>query len=208
MEYWNSLLTEKSWKILQEIKKKYDFILIGGWATYLWTKQQKSKDIDIAVDLEELQKLKQEILIKNDRLKKYEIKFEDIDLDIYVSFFSELSIPIENLKKYSQNIEGFRVVSPEALMVLKQGAELSRRNSVKGEKDKIDIISLLLFTSFDLKKYYFILRENNKENYLKELIIIIKRFSDYNSVHLTPREFKLKKERILKEIKFNLKSVV
>ncbi len=201
MEYWNSLLTEKSWKLLQEIKKKYNFILIGGWATYLWTKQQKSKDIDIAVDLTELQKLKQENLIKNERLKKYEIKFGEIDIDIYVSYFSELSIPIQNLKKYSENLEGFRVVSPEALMVLKQGAELNRRNSVKGEKDKIDIISLLLFTSFDLKKYYLILKENNNKNYLEELIVLIKNFSNYNSVHLTPREFKLKKEKLLKGLK-------
>ncbi len=41
-EYWNSLITEKSWKILQEIKKEHEFILIGGWAAYLLAKQQKS----------------------------------------------------------------------------------------------------------------------------------------------------------------------
>ena len=40
-EFWNSLLTEKSWNLLIEIKKKYDFILIGGWAVYLLTRQQK-----------------------------------------------------------------------------------------------------------------------------------------------------------------------
>ena len=48
-EFWNSLLTEKSWEILQELRKNYDFILIGGWAVYLLTKQKKSKDIDIVI---------------------------------------------------------------------------------------------------------------------------------------------------------------
>ena len=89
--FWNSLLTEKSWKILQEFREKYDFILIGGWAVYLWAKRQKSKDIDIVVSIDELQKLKKENLVKNDRLKKYEIKTGEIDIDIYASYFSELA---------------------------------------------------------------------------------------------------------------------
>src|SRR3989344_8031754 len=118
MEYWNSQLTEKSWKLLQELVKKYNFILIGGWAVYLLTKQQKSKDIDIVVDIAELQKLKQENLIKNDRLKKYEIKLEEIDVDIYLSYFSKLTIPAEEIKNYSIKIEGLNVASPEALLIL------------------------------------------------------------------------------------------
>ena len=68
MEYWNTLLTEKSWVLLQEIRKKYQFVLIGGWAIYLWARRQKSKDIDIVVSIDELQKLKQENLEKNDHL--------------------------------------------------------------------------------------------------------------------------------------------
>jgi hypothetical protein len=32
VNYWHTLLTEKSWKVLQKIKKEFDFILIGGWA--------------------------------------------------------------------------------------------------------------------------------------------------------------------------------
>ena len=74
MEFWNSDLTEKSWKILREFKKDHNFVLIGGWATYLWARRQKSKDIDIVVEIDELQKLKNEGLSKNDNLKKYEIK--------------------------------------------------------------------------------------------------------------------------------------
>ena len=201
MEFWNSLFTEKSWDLLKEIRKKYDFILIGGWATYLWTKQQKSKDIDIVVDLNELQKLKQEQLIKNDRLKKYEIKFEDIDVDIYVPYFSKLTLPAEDIKNYSTELEGFNVISPEALLVLKQGAEIERGNSTKGEKDKIDIASILFFSGINLNSYKIILKKYKLENYLENLIHLLKNFKDYNSLNLTPREFKLKKEKILKELK-------
>ncbi len=63
-QFWNSLLTEKSWKILHELKKGYSFIVIGGWAVYLLTRQQKSKDIDILVSILELAKFKTEDLRK------------------------------------------------------------------------------------------------------------------------------------------------
>ena len=201
MEFWNSELTEKSWKLLQEINKKYKFIVIGGWATYLWIKQQKSKDIDIVVEIEELQKLKNEFLIKNDRLKKYEIKFGDVDIDIYVSHYSQLAIPAEDIKKYSTKLDGFNVISPEALLILKQGAEINRKNSIKGEKDQIDIISLLFFSDPDYSKYFSMLKKYSLENYRERLIIILKNFKDYNSLYLTPRAFKIKKDKILKELK-------
>lgn len=207
MEFWNSLLTEKSWKILQELNKKYDFILIGGWAAYLWTKQQKSKDIDIVVDINELQKLKNENLSKNERLKKYEIKIEEVDIDIYVGHFSKLALPVEELKKYASKIEGFNVVKSEALLILKQGAEIERGHSAKGEKDRIDIMSLLFFTDFDFKDYSSILKNYNLESYIDKLISLVSVYKDYSSLELTPREFKLKKKDILRELKEDLKAL-
>ena len=201
MEFWNSQLTEKSWKILQELRRKYDFILIGGWATYLWTKQQKSKDIDIVVEIKELEKLKAESLSKNDHLKKYGIKIEEVDVDIYVSHFSKLEIAPENLKKYIKKVEGFKVVSPEVLLILKQGAYKDRENSVKGEKDKIDILSLLFFSDINFKSYKSILREYSLISYTEKLLDLVKNFKDYNSLNLTPREFKIKKKFILGELR-------
>ena len=201
MEFWNSQLTEKSWKILQDISQQYNFILIGGWAIYLWTKQQKSKDIDIIVGIDELQKLKKANISKNDNLKKYELKFGEIDVDIYVEYYSKLVIPIEDLKDYSSQIEGFNVVLPESLIILKQGAEIDREYSVKGEKDKIDIISLLFFSDFNYKRYFSILKKYTKEDYLNKLISLVKNFKDYNSLALSPREFKIKKEKALAELK-------
>lgn len=201
MEFWNSQLTEKSWKILQELRKKYNFILIGGWAIYLWTRQQKSKDIDIVVEISELQKFKNESLSKNDNLKKYEIKIEEIDVDIYASHFSKLAIAPENLKKYTKKVEGFNVVSPEALIILKQGAYEDRKDSIKGEKDKIDILSLLFFSGVNFKSYKSILKEYSLIHYIENLISLIRNFKDYNYLHFTPREFKLKKELILNELR-------
>lgn len=49
-EFWNSDITEASWRGLQELKREIDFVLIGGWAVYLYSRLQKSKDIDVIVD--------------------------------------------------------------------------------------------------------------------------------------------------------------
>jgi len=58
MEFYHELITEKSFKILQDLKRKFNFILIGGWAIYLYTKTLKSKDLDIILDYDELEKIK------------------------------------------------------------------------------------------------------------------------------------------------------
>jgi hypothetical protein len=208
-EFWNSLLTEKSWKLLQDIRKKYDFILIGGWAVYLLTKQQKSKDIDIVVSIEELQKLKSENLQKlksenlqkNPNLKKYEIKTEEIDIDIYVEYYSELELPVESIKKYTLSFEGFKIPCQEAMVILKQGAYKNRKDSIKGQKDEIDIVSLVFFSDFNSKNYMAILKENKKEFFYSELIHMIKNFKDYNRLNLNPRAFKIRKNKILENLK-------
>lgn len=200
VEFWNSLLTEKSWEILQEIRKKYIFILIGGWAAYLIAGRQKSKDIDIVVSINELQKLKSENLIKNDRLKKYEIKRGDVDIDIYLEHFSKLTIPSEDIKNYSVEIQGFKVVCPEALLILKQGAHNDRKNSVKGEKDLLDIISILFFSEIDFTKYAQILRKYGLQKYQPELRSLIKNFKDYDKLNLIPAEFKRIKNKIIEKL--------
>lgn len=51
MEFWNDIAIDKSFKILQELRKEFDFVLIGGWGVYFLTKAVKSKDIDMMVDL-------------------------------------------------------------------------------------------------------------------------------------------------------------
>ena len=201
MDYWNDTLTEKSWKILQDFKG-HDFILIGGWAAYLWTRLHKSKDIDIALKrIEDLERLKQGFdLRKNANLRKYEIKVEEIDVDIYVPFFSRLSIPVERLGDYTSRIQGFEVVRPEALLILKQGAEEEREHSVKGEKDRIDIVTILS-AGVDLLSYRRLLHEHSLERYRERLQSIVAGFSEHKYLNMTPRELKLKKRELLAKLR-------
>jgi len=204
MEFWSSLLTEKSWNLLKELSKKdFRFIVIGGWAAYLWTRLHKSKDIDIIVpDFEDMEYLKKNYdLRKNDSLKKYEIKFEEIDVDIYLPYYSKLALPIEEIKHHSAIIENLHVASPEALLILKQGAELHRKDSVKGSKDRIDIMALLIFSEVDFKVYTSLLEKYNLKHYLNRLVSIINNFDDIKYLELNPREFKLKKIELLKYLK-------
>ena len=140
MEYYQDLITKKSFKILQDLRKKYKFILIGGWAVFLHTHSLKSKDIDLIIEYEELEKLRKDFdLIKNDRLKKYEIIINEIDIDLYLPFYSKIGIPAEEIKKHSTSIEGFSVPMAEVLLILKQIAYKERSASPKGEKDKVEI---------------------------------------------------------------------
>ncbi len=203
-DYWNNLLTEKSWNLLLDLKKKnFNFILIGGWAAYLWTKLHKSKDVDIVIcDYKDLDFLKKGYnLNKNDNLKKYEIKFAEIDLDIYIPHYSKLAIPVEDLKDYTTKIENFDVIIPEILLILKQGAEIERKDSVKGEKDRIDIMAILFFTEINFNEYFKLLKKYKIENFLIRLKQIINNFKEVEYLNLNPREFKIKKQEILNKLK-------
>ncbi|KKT65605.1 MAG: hypothetical protein UW61_C0043G0002 [Candidatus Curtissbacteria bacterium GW2011_GWC1_44_33] len=128
--FYHNLITDKSWKMLILLRKSYDFILIGGWAVYLYTKVLKSKDIDIVVGFDELERLKHDFEVsKNVRLKKYEARAEEIEIDIYVPFYSSLGVPTEDLKKYETQLTGFKVPSKEVLAALKEYALTQRADS-------------------------------------------------------------------------------
>lgn len=203
MPYWNELITQKSWEQLQELKKKgVKFVLIGGWAAWLYAKSHKSKDINIIVGFKELNKLKQLFgLKKNPRLKKYEFRMEEIDVDVYVEFYSRLAIPAEEAAKETRKIEGFETVKPEVLLVLKQGAEAARGVSEKGLKDRIDIMDLLLKAEIDFKEYSRLLERHGLQSYRKRLIEIVQGFRDGKYLALNPRELKKQKQALLEKIK-------
>ncbi len=204
-EFWHESLTEESWKKLQELSKETDLIVIGGWSVWLWTKQHKSKDIDIIVGFDELSKLKEKyVLEKNDRLKKYEIKMQGFDVDVYVQFYSRLALPVEELMKENAKIEGIKTISCEALLILKQGAEIERRNTIKGQKDNIDILTILFYAPIDFKKYFEFLKKYKKEGYAKELMTEITQFNQADSekyLGIKYSEFGKKKKELLEKIK-------
>ncbi len=203
MEFWNDTVIDKSWKILIGLTKKFDVIVIGGWAVYLLTKTLKSRDIDIIVDYETLQRISQEFGIKkNMNLRKYEAVVEEISVDIYVPYFSRLAIPVEELKNYTLTVEAIKIVKPEALLILKQQAEIERANSVKGQKDRADILNILTNTKFDFNKYLRLIKQYKREEYLsrlKSIIINAKKEFEYMGIR-NPRKIKLIKKELITRI--------
>ncbi|MBS3128205.1 hypothetical protein J4410_03610 [Candidatus Woesearchaeota archaeon] len=188
---------------MQDIKKEgWRFIVIGGWATYLWTRQHKSKDIDIIIpDFDTLSVLKKKYdLKKNDHLKKYEILFGAIDVDLYVPYYSQLTLPIEIIAKQTSFVEGFEVIKPEVLLILKQGAEQDRSYSVKGQKDRIDIMTLLCFTEIDFAWYRQLLKTHHLEPYRLKLKNIIQTFKDLKYLEMNAQKYAKIKKDLLKKI--------
>jgi len=204
MDYWNDIITEKSWDVLKNLKKKLHFIVIGGWAIYLWTHAIKSKDIDILLpdwtDLEGIKKTYE--LHKNDRLKKYEIIISEIDVDIYLPHYSQMILPCEHLITMSIEQEGFLVLQPEPLLILKQQAYHDRQFSIKGQKDRVDILSLLISETVHFEKYNHLIDQYSIPQFrdeLKKIITTAKEEFTYLNI-ANPREIKKRKEQWIKSL--------
>ena len=148
------LVAEKSWLALQDLHRRFRFVLIGGWAVYLYARSLKSKDIDIVIDYEGLAGIRESYpLTKNDRLKKYEIPYGEFDVDVYVPHFSNPGMPAEAILERTLQLEGFRVPIPEALLLMKEYAHNQRQGTPKGEKDGLDLLGLLASVPMDWKVY-------------------------------------------------------
>ena|SRR3989344_3807447 len=154
MRFYHDLATNESWETLKAWRKQYGFMLIGGWAVWLYTKGLKSKDIDVVMDYEALAQVKEKVeVVKNERLKKYEARQGPVDIDIYVPFYSHPGLPAEELGQFRVTLGGFGTVRPEVLAMLKQAAWLARQGTVKGRKDMIDWLSLVTTEAFDGEEY-------------------------------------------------------
>lgn len=148
--YYRDQVTQKSWELLQKLAKQYDFVLIGGWAVWLYTHALKSKDIDMVVSHDVLGTLARDFpLTKNDRLKKYEIRHDEVQVDVYCPFYSNPGIPAETILATAHSHKGFRIPPPEDLLTLKCAAYAARAGSSKGRKDLVDIVSLLCLPTLD-----------------------------------------------------------
>jgi hypothetical protein len=185
-EFWNSEITDASFRKLQELNGEFDFVLIGGWAVYLYTKLQKSRDIDIVVDYPALRKIEGSYrLEKNGRLSKYEIKLDSFDVDIYLPGYSKLALPAKSLLgDYVTKVERFRVPSAEALMLLKIGAAEQRLASVKGDKDAIDMVGLLFYSGIDIQRMVRIAKDNSVEGSVRFIFKVLEGFRQENLDYL------------------------
>jgi len=205
MDFWNDEITEKSWERLIELENKYNFVLIGGWAVYLYTGHNRSKDIDIVTDYDTLWSLKVTYgLIKNERLNKYEIKFiEGVDVDIYVPNYSKLVVPIKDILNLTTSKEGFILPEPEILLILKIPAFIDRQNGVKGRKDAIDITGLVFFGDCDFNFFKELTLKYDLPDYPRVLLSIIENFdrSLIKYLDLNENEFAKIRKKYIEEIR-------
>ncbi|MBI5230177.1 MAG: hypothetical protein HY981_02685 [Candidatus Magasanikbacteria bacterium] len=134
-------------------------------------------------------------MTKNDRLKKYEIKIDGIAIDMYVPFYSELGIPTETIQKYITTREGFTVPKIEILFILKQVAYAGRQGTPKGEKDKIDVFSLLALQDIDWKLYKRLINAAGLKHLPDELKYLLKQTVEIKELNVNQAKMsKLKKE--------------
>jgi len=201
-DFYQHFLTDKSFFLLKELKKRFKFILIGGWAVYFYTHSLKSKDIDIIIDFSQLDNLKKEFSIeKNERLKKYQIKIEEIDVDIYLPFYSDLGIPVEELIKKTVFINGFELLEKEILLITKLKAYQERIGSVKGQKDLIDIISLIILEEFDFNYFLKLIKKYNLKKHQKLLEKIILETKEVPELNLNKHFWGKKKRELLEKMR-------
>lgn len=154
MQFYHDAVTDKSFRLLRGLRSEFDFVLIGGWAVFLYAQAMKSKDIDLIVDYGALAGLRENYeLTKNERLKKYEIKYGEVDVDIYLPHYSDLGVPVERVVESSVSRGGFKVPQLEILFLLKLYAYSARRGSVKGKKDEMDIFALAFLPEFNWDQY-------------------------------------------------------
>lgn len=197
-EFYHNIITAKSFELLQVIKKQYNFVLIGGWAVFLYSHALKSKDIDIIIDYPELAKLKDRYQVaKNNRLKKYEIKQGEIDIDIYLPHYSALGIDIEKITQNAILREGFLVPELEILFMMKLFAWENRRGSVKGQKDELDIFSLALLPEFDWSKYSHYMSTYQFSKRHNDFINLLKTARDIDELNINEQRMAKFRKKVL-----------
>lgn len=200
-EYYHSIITGKSFKFLQELKNRHQFILIGGWAVFLYSRALKSKDIDIIVGYNELAKLREIYdVFKNDRLKKYEIKTGEFDIDIYLNHYSDLGVQISEIESGAMIKEGFRVPRLEILFLLKLFAWENRRGSAKGKKDELDIFSLAILPEFDWGKYLALAKDFDFESRHQVFINLLKKARDIKELNINEQKMAKIRKNILARV--------
>ena len=177
--------------ILNRIKEMAELtdnktIMIGGVATYLYSVQNKlnmklleySHDGDLLIDIGNFKDLTDYYggYDENKRLNKYELKIDGIDYDLYLEHNHSLLFSYEELFEHSQLILDIRVPAIEHLLKLKLIAYEDRKQSIKGEKDKRDIIKLLYFADIKNKPNVKILIDNKFEfkNVIEQCYEILK----------------------------------
>ncbi len=134
-------------------------ILIGGWATFVRVGGEISLDIDLITSQQSRHKLEQMMTdlstSNNHQGRKLRATFDDVHLDIYLPFESQLGstlrLKVEVLAEYPDELsfEKWTLLRPEAHIATKMAALLDRHSSEKGQKDAREILALLKLEGVD-----------------------------------------------------------
>lgn len=169
-------------------------------ACYFHTGTIKSQDVDIIVDFETLNQIKKDFQVKkNSILKKYETLYNDTSIVIYVPYYSNFALSFDSITKNTVKRQGITIPKPEIILILKQQAELERKGSTKGQKDRVDILNILIKSDINMKRYLLLVKEYNLKEYMKRLETIIKTSkTEFEYLGITnPRKIRLIKKKLM-----------
>ena len=107
---------------------------------------------------------------KDPSLRKYEIKFQKFDIDVYTPYYSRLAVPPQDLLNNYTIVENIKVPKVEELLILKIGAFDERMNSIKGQKDRLDIAGLVFHSGLDYIRLRNLLDSCGKTSYIDLLV--------------------------------------
>ncbi len=201
-EIWPEHITEKSWRVLNDLAAKVNPVLIGGWAVYFWTGALKSADIDVLMTDDSLWKLGVRVR-RHPKLKKYHAVIEGVDLDIYTPSVCGLAIPAADVyaNRWYALVKEFNVLLPEPLLILKCDAARARWGGRKGFKDRCDILSLLMFKGIDAKILRDLLEHYRSFDALSVLEKVVqKSVEEYRVLGLDPWTSRKSARQIFKAI--------
>lgn len=152
-QFWNREATERSFRQLERLSKSVDFVLIGGWAVYLYTGAQMSQDIDIVIGYESLGYFRQFGLKDSEGIRMKTSVVDGTVIDLFIEEYSDrdLPFPASYLLNNYVTVNGFKIATKEQLLLLKLWGYFSP-DEIKHRKDIIDVLSLLFYAGIDMKK--------------------------------------------------------
>lgn len=153
-----------SMDVLNELSKRIDFVLIGGWAVYLYVNTQKSMDIDIALDYKHLDYFNKYGISNYPNININYTVINGVVVDIFLPEFSDKDLPFkvnDILSNYAK-IRNIKVVDKEMLLLLKVWGYFSN-DRTKLQKDVIDVVSLLFYGEVNLAKVKSLIKTNKLE---------------------------------------------
>jgi hypothetical protein len=143
------------WKVARAVAKLADgeIVFIGGIATFLHVQRrpktglplEMTHDVDASISAVASGSLRDlEEVTENHRLHKWQIRVENIDVDLYPQHVSELRFSYLDLAPHAQRYRGLSIAAIPHLLLLKVDAIADRGSSGTGAKDRRDAAKLLV----------------------------------------------------------------